>query len=58
MTVNNTMVNKIKISHVKAMIKQWLMNFKKIGPIECTSLITHIASSIVVLYGNLIPFIV
>jgi hypothetical protein len=28
------MVNKIKISPVKAMIKQWLTNFKMTGPIE------------------------
>ncbi|RLN00929.1 hypothetical protein C2845_PM06G25350 [Panicum miliaceum] len=52
-----TMVNKIKISPVKAMIKQWLTNFKMTGPIECTSLITRIASSMGILDGNVIPFI-
>ena len=31
------MVNKIKISIVQALIKQWLSNFKMTGPIECTS---------------------
>jgi hypothetical protein len=51
------MVNKIKISPMKAMIKQWLMNFKMMGPIECTSLITHIASSMGVLDRNSISFI-
>jgi hypothetical protein len=51
------MVNKIKISPVKAMVKQWLRHFKMMGPIECTSLITRIASSIGVLDGNSIPFI-
>jgi hypothetical protein len=51
------MVNKIKISPMKAMFKQWLMNFKMTSPIECTSLITCIVSSIGVLDGNFIPFI-
>jgi hypothetical protein len=51
------MVNKIKISLVKVMVKQWLTNFKMTGPIKCTPLITHIASSIGVLDGNFIPFI-
>jgi hypothetical protein len=51
------MVNKIKISHVKAMVQQRLTNFKMMGPIECTSLITHIASSMGILDGNVIPFI-
>jgi hypothetical protein len=37
------MVNKIKISPVKSMIKQWLENFTMVGTIECTSLITQIA---------------
>jgi hypothetical protein len=39
------MVIKIRISPIKAMIKQWLTNFKMMGPIECTSLITGITSS-------------
>ncbi|RLM57729.1 putative polyprotein [Panicum miliaceum] len=51
------MVNKIKISPVKAMFKQWLINFKMTGPNECTSLVTCISSSIGVLDGNSIPFI-
>jgi hypothetical protein len=34
------MVNKIKISPVKSMIKQWLENFTMVGAVECTSLIT------------------
>ncbi|RLN00800.1 hypothetical protein C2845_PM06G26210 [Panicum miliaceum] len=51
------MVNKIKISPVKSMIKQWLTNFKMTGPIECTSVITRIASSMGILEGNAIPFI-
>jgi hypothetical protein len=52
-----TMVNKIQISPVKAMIKQWLKNFKMMGPIKCISLITRIASSMEILDGNVIPFI-
>ncbi|RLN05018.1 hypothetical protein C2845_PM13G08110 [Panicum miliaceum] len=51
------MVNKIKVSLVKAMISQWLMNFKMTGPIECTFLITRIASCLGILDGNVIPFI-
>jgi hypothetical protein len=51
------MANKIKISPVKGMVKQWLTNFKMTGPIECTSLITRIASSMGILDGNVIPFI-
>jgi hypothetical protein len=38
-----TMVNKIKISPAKSMIKQWLENFTMVGTVECTSLITRIA---------------
>jgi hypothetical protein len=51
------MVNKIKISHVNGMIKQWLTNFKMTDPIVCTSLITRITSSMGILDGNAIPFI-
>ena len=50
-------VNRIKVSPVKAMIRQWLMNFKMIGPIECTSLVTRIALRLGVLSGNPVPFI-
>lgn len=38
------MVNKIKICPVKFMIRQWLENVKMFWPIECTSLITRIAT--------------
>ena len=51
------MVNKIKISPAQALVKQWLLNFKMTGPIECTSLITRIATCIGALKGNFIPFI-
>ena len=51
------MVNKIKSSPVQALVKQWLSNFKMTGPIECTSLITHIATHVGALEGNSIPFI-
>ena len=51
------MVNKIKISPAQALVKQWLLNFKMTGPIECTSLITCIATCISALEGNSIPFI-
>ena len=51
------MVNKIKISATQALVKQWLSNFKMTGPIECTSLITRIATRVGALEGNSIPFI-
>ena len=51
------MVNKIKISPAQALVRQWLSNFKIMGPIECTSLITRIATRIGTLEGNSIPFI-
>ena len=51
------MVNKIKVSPVQALVRQWLLNFKMTGPIECTSLITRIATCIGALEGNSIPFI-
>ena len=41
----------------KALVKQWLFNFKMTGPIECTSLITRTTARIDVLEGNFIPFI-
>ena len=53
----NAMVKKIKISPVKALIKQWLEHFKMVGPIECTSLITRIASNIGALEGANVSFI-
>ena len=49
--------NKIKISPAQALVRQWLSNFKMTGPIECTSLITRIATRIGALEGNSIPFI-
>ena len=51
------MVNKIKISPAQALVRQWLSNFKMTSPIECTSLITRIATRIGALEGNFIPFI-
>jgi hypothetical protein len=51
------MVNKIKISPVKAMVKKWLKHFKMSGTIQCTSLVTRIATNIGVFDGNAIPFI-
>ena len=39
------------------MIAQWLENFKMTGPIECTSLITSIASKVGALDGVAIPYI-
>jgi len=48
------MVNKIKIA--QALVKQWLSNFKMTGPIECTSLITRIATRVGALEGDFIPF--
>ena len=51
------MVNKIEISPAQALVRQWLLNFKMTGPMECTSLITHIATHIGTLERNSIPFI-
>ena len=39
------------------MVKQWLTNFWMTGPIECTSLVTRIASNMGILDGNPVPFI-
>ena len=43
------MVNKIKFSPVKFMVCQWLENYRLVGPVECTSLITRIAQGLGVL---------
>ena len=43
------MVNKIKITPVQEMVRQWLRNFRMSGPVECTSLVTRIATSLGVL---------
>ena len=51
------MVNKIRVSPARAMVKQWLTNFRMMGPIECTSLVTRIVSNMGILEGNLIRFI-
>ena len=51
------MVNKIRISPAQAMVKQWLTNFRMMGPIESTSLVTRIASNMGILDGNPVPFI-
>jgi type II secretory pathway component PulF len=47
-------VNKTKN---KTMIRQWLMNFKMMGPLKCTSLLSRIVSRLGILEGNLVPFI-
>ena len=39
------------------MIRQWITNFKMIGPIECTALVTRIALRLGVLSGTPVPFI-
>ena len=57
MLILYAMVNKIKISPAQALVKQWLSNFKMTSPIECTSLITRIATRVAALEGNSIPFI-
>ena len=43
------MLNKIKFSVVKFMVRQWLENYRLVGPVECTSLITRIAQGLGVL---------
>ena len=50
-------VNNIRVSPARAIIKQWLTNFRMTGPNECTSLVTHIISNMEILEGNLVPFI-
>ena len=51
------MVNKIRVSPAKAMVKRWLTNFRMTGPIECSSLVTRIASNLRILDGNPVPSI-
>ena len=51
------MVNKIRVSPAKAMVKQWLTKFRMTGPIECTSLVTRITLNMGILDGNPFPFI-
>ena len=51
------MVNKIRVSPARAMVKQWLTNFRMTGPIECTSLVTCIASNMGILDRNPVSFI-
>lgn len=50
-------VNKIKVSPVIPMIRQWLSNFRMLGPISCTSLISCIASMVKNLEEYNIPFL-
>ena len=52
-----TIVNKIWVSPARAIVKQWLMIFRMTDPIECTSLVTRIASNMGILDGNSVPFI-
>ena len=42
---------------MKAMVKQWLTNFRMTGPIECTFFVTRIASNMGISDGNHVPFI-
>lgn len=51
------MVNKMKVSHVQPMIRQWLENIKLTGPIECTSLVTRIAHGVGALSNAEISYI-
>ena len=51
------MVNKIRVSPAKAMVKQWLTSFRMTGPIECFSLVTRIVSNMGTLEGNPVAFI-
>src|SRR6185503_8135464 len=51
------MVNKIRVSPTRVIVKRWLTNFRMTDPIECTSLVTHITSNMRILDGNPVPFI-
>ena len=51
------MVNKIKIAPVQEMVRQWLGNFRMVGPVECTSLVTRIATRLGVLNWAQITYI-
>ena len=51
------MVNKIKISPMQEMVRQWLENFQMVGPVECTSLVTRITMSLRVLNWAQITYI-
>jgi hypothetical protein len=51
------MVNKIKITPMQEMARHWLGNFRMVGPVECTSLVTQIATSLGVLKMAQISYI-
>ena len=51
------MVNIIKIAPVQKMVRQWLGNFRMVRPVECTSLVTRIATSLGVLNWAQITYI-
>ncbi len=51
------MVRKIKVAHVKCMIRQWLESIQNIAPVECTSLITYIANGLGVINTDQIEYI-
>ena len=51
------MVNKIKIAPMHEMVRQWLGNFRMVEPVESTSLVTRIATSLCVLNWAQISYI-
>ena len=51
------MVNKIKITPMQEMARHWLGNFRMVGPVECTSLVTQIATSLDILNSAKISYI-
>jgi hypothetical protein len=58
MMILYVVVRRIKISHVQAMIRQWLTNFKMTSSIECTSLISRIVTNLGITLGPNVPSIV
>jgi hypothetical protein len=57
MMILYTAVTRIKVSPVQDMIRQWLTNFKMMGSIECTSLISHIVTNLGITQGPNVPSI-
>ena len=51
------MVKRKKVSHVKFMMSQWLEVFTLVGDVECTSLVTRIATNMGLMQRSFISFI-
>jgi hypothetical protein len=57
MMILYAVVRWLKVSPVQAIIRQWLTNFKMMGSIEYTSLISRIVTNLGVTQGPNVPSI-